>query len=1421
MARIFISHASIDAGQITFLVKALEASGHSVLFTSQYDTGLPPGDWLDSLEEGVKSADLVVFWITKGWMKSPWCRVEYVFTRMFAIRPLFFKEPSVTFDLIATDQVYPTNLTHESVVSIFQMLIGEKAAVVENGDPYPGFSAFDESLSHFFFGRHDTIKHLVSWAVTYKVKGHKPFRALTGASGVGKTSLLRAGLHAALIERENAREVAMIEERRRLWGRKITKTIRKKQRDIRIATAFDRGESPLQCVRRCLATLLEMHDRSEVDATDTQSLQDLVIARYATTPSDKSNAKGIILIDSFERFYQGDGDNARSVIKKVATQARINVVITIRSSYHAQLTSDPVLNKILSVETLFDIDTELFRDVIELPAERCGWSVEPNLTNLLSAYFREHQQSLPLIAYIMRSVWREREADEGALKRRRLSSEILASLAGVPPHNAELAIDHLIEELCEEIDAKLSPEMIEALAKLLFRMCRWDNSGDEVSSVGCRLREEDEIERDLVDILCSSEYRLFVTEKRNRENAIIVSAVHDRILWIWKRARETLDGLKLEMMLLSAIEHDLRRIKSAEGFSAWLDLKTLQQREEIVSFFELWFDSLGDELRDLWTAYRKRVSDEKRSTAETKKLLRNLGASRAITAGILADLMFAQADPCQAVQIALAAQETSPKGHPYKAVTTAVMRGLHEIREAAIFQSSRAKGIADSCRLFGGSRDEESNTVSAFTGMSRITWDASGEATAVDILPSNHRAILTLTDGGWGCILSRKDTNTRYSETAILLHHVSFKNPLRFDFGRKRVVAGAMFEGGEWLSFAIAWQKDLDERRHDKAACTLGLCRLKKQALFELSEQRGYRDFLNMEEDSHDWTGFEINALAWAGAGPRLFVGGGKGGHEGGYGQVWEVSVSPSGLALAGQGKEIVGAHKGVITGAAISRDGQLLITGGSDGRAIIHDLRHDSELVPPKVLRGADKGGFGDIRAHDGSIEVVALSRDGMKAFTASTGTSIKMWDTITGQKLAEMKGHGARIADMKVSNDGRRLYSFSNDGTARCWDVAAKAPMSRPLTVADRPMFLTYRGDGEILCADSSGKIWQGKRNGHTELLHDFKFRIRSGSVFANNGAADIPTLCVVGEACVGVFELITKSNLTIQLPRLSAGRPPIALSICRVDKNRALIGLTDGHLFFLTRNDHGQYALRLTSVNLQTAICSLTTLQDGRVLCGRSDGYVSILSNTYEEIGYHKQISNNKRARVSASIEIPSHAKIATACAMGWKYPIQLWDQDLGGKPETLCGHTAPIEALGLLSDGRTLVSAGRDCTVRFWDVAARIELGAIRAFPDWTTRLAVSPSGDVIAVGGADDQSIREWGAAPIHYRSASWQTAPDQHYSKPAFKDAMEDIEELRPTGLSTKTLKRYFLATDGGDGEAVAEHRDISPVHPGDAFSDQ
>ena len=115
------------------------------------------------------------------------------------------------------------------------------------------------------------------------------------------------------------------------------------------------------------------------------------------------------------------------------------------------------------------------------------------------------------------------------------------------------------------------------------------------------------------------------------------------------------------------------------------------------------------------------------------------------------------------------------------------------------------------------------------------------------------------------------------------------------------------------------------------------------------------------------------------------------------------------------------------VNGVAVSADGRMAVSGGSDGTVRVWDLAGDAA---PRVLTG-----------HAGPVNAVAVSADGRTAVSGSADGTVRVWDLAGDAAPRVLTGHAGDVNAVAVSADGRIAVSGGDDGTVRVWDLAGDA--------------------------------------------------------------------------------------------------------------------------------------------------------------------------------------------------------------------------------------------------------------------------------------------------------------------------------------------------------------------------------------------
>lgn len=111
------------------------------------------------------------------------------------------------------------------------------------------------------------------------------------------------------------------------------------------------------------------------------------------------------------------------------------------------------------------------------------------------------------------------------------------------------------------------------------------------------------------------------------------------------------------------------------------------------------------------------------------------------------------------------------------------------------------------------------------------------------------------------------------------------------------------------------------------------------------------------------------------------------------------------------------------ITAVALSPDGSLAVTGGSDGTLAAWDT---PSLTVTQRLEG-----------HTDEVTSVVLTDDSARVISASRDNTIRIWRLAGDDEPGVLRGHSAWVSSVAVTPDRRSVVSASWDRTVKVWDL------------------------------------------------------------------------------------------------------------------------------------------------------------------------------------------------------------------------------------------------------------------------------------------------------------------------------------------------------------------------------------------------
>jgi WD40 repeat protein len=128
-------------------------------------------------------------------------------------------------------------------------------------------------------------------------------------------------------------------------------------------------------------------------------------------------------------------------------------------------------------------------------------------------------------------------------------------------------------------------------------------------------------------------------------------------------------------------------------------------------------------------------------------------------------------------------------------------------------------------------------------------------------------------------------------------------------------------------------------------------------------------------------------------------------------------------------------------------------------------------------------------LEGHKGWVSAVAFSPDGQRVLTGSDDKKAILWDAATGKAVATLEGHKGSVLAVAFSPDGHRVLTGSGDNTAMLWAAfpsaqalveEVKASLPRCLTPEERKRF-HLRTAAPLWC--HARNLWPYADHGPTE--------------------------------------------------------------------------------------------------------------------------------------------------------------------------------------------------------------------------------------------------------------------------------------------------------------------------------------------------
>jgi WD40 repeat protein len=1153
--------------------------------------------------------------------------------------------------------------------------------------PYAGLRSLGPRDAHRFHGRDRLLARLD------KAVHNQRLVIAVGASGAGKSSLLRAGLVAA------ARSGALTGGHP--WP------------DVVITP----GSHPLESCAVGLAAHLPVPS-AELHATLTEHPRALALGARQILAGHDDSTELLVVVDQFEEIFtlcRHDDERDRFVDQLTDTAAdpicRTRIVLGVRADFYGHCARYPSLATALQEAQVLvgPMTSDELREAITQPAAETGCRVETALVSRLVAEATGQPGALPLLSHALLETWRRRHGTTLTLSAYEATGGIQNAIA----HTAETAYEALNAEQ-QRTAAHVFPRLV-ALGE-----------GTEDTKRRLPRTEIDDMDPVVLERLAAA--RLLVLDETG------IEITHEALIRSWPRLRGWLaadrDGLRLHRQLTEATtvwEHTGRdegalyrgvRLAAADDWAmTHADALTTRERQ---------FLDTSRAVRDRDEAATRRRTRRLRQLVALLAVLfllasattvyavlaestateqRNIALSQKV-AGEAATLRDTR--PALAAQLALAAYRLTPTeaargtlistfATPFSTQLLGHTNNLNAVafaKNGKLVATAASDSLNNAVRLWAVADRHRPVTLAVITGHAdnvfAVAFSPDGRVLATgsedhtvrlwDVTNPRRPTELALLHTGAGRVAA-----VAFSPDGRTLAAVSSDEIIRLWPVTDRD-AGTPQEIGGHTDDIISVAFSPDGRTLATSA------RDNTVRLWDITAQPRELRTIPMAPSHSDAVAFSPDGrtLAAVTNEPENSV------------RLWDVTDLRNPIALA----PLTG-HTDALRTLAFSPDGRMLATAGADRTVRLWDVADPRR--PHSVIT---------LNGHTDVVVSVAFSPDGRTLATASDDDTARLWD-LPGPLVAS---HPDDVCGVKLTADGKTLVSGSKDGTVLLTDLAGEATNLTGHT--DGACGAALTPNGRTLITGS----WDG-----TVRRWDITDRRKPGApetIAQHQDEIDAVALSPDGHTLA-----VASDRYAVQLLDIDVSGPPrfLATLTGHTDDIHAIAFNRTGNLLATTSWDHTVKLWNVSEprrpVELAVltghgqAVLAVTFSPDGRTLVTSSpDRTIRLWNITDPRAPYESARLNGHTDTAQGLAFSPDGRTLATASN---DHTARLWDVTNPEEPResaVLTGHTDRVRTVAFGPDGHTLVTGSTDQTVRVWEtdperVAARV---CAVAYPPITPR-----------------------------------------------------------------------------------------------------